>query len=112
MANDQPAPYDEHDYGVIANAIFTELCLRDKDDRIAGRDPAWHNLRELVRDRLGAYRIENDVQHLAEDLLQDERGFIERDPHSLNIRLTRLGRENCNIGIDVPPSTHQIRTRL
>jgi hypothetical protein len=40
-------------------------------------------------------------------MLLDERHFIERDLHNANVRLTSLGRENCDKGIDIPPSDIQ-----
>jgi hypothetical protein len=97
--NEQP-PYDRRDDWVIANNIFHELCELDADNRQAGNDPAWNDLGILVKERLGAYHINQDVRHLAEDILERERRFIERDPHTFNIRLTDLGRANCGRQID------------
>jgi hypothetical protein len=39
MANDQRPPYDAHDFEVMANNIFHELCELDRDDRGHERHP-------------------------------------------------------------------------
>jgi hypothetical protein len=57
------------------------------------RSPAWHDI-TILANRLRAYTDRVDV--LAETILQDERGFIERDPKTTNVRLTQLGRQNCD----------------
>jgi hypothetical protein len=93
MANDEHAPPYSHDYGIMANNIFHVLCELDLEDREHDRSPAWHDI-TILADRLRAYTDRVDV--LAETILQDERGFIERDPKTTNVRLTQLGRQNCN----------------
>jgi|1185.fasta_scaffold156257_1 hypothetical protein len=45
-----------------------------------------------------------DVAYLAETILKDERGFIELDLSTNNVRLKPLGRQNCDKGIHIPPS--------
>jgi hypothetical protein len=47
-----------------------------------------------------AYHINEDVRQLAEDMLERERGFIERDPHTFKVRLTGQERANCGKQID------------
>ena len=100
MRDYEKPPYNRRDDWVIANNIFHELCELDANDRQADNDPAWCDLRVLVRERLGAYHVKEDIRHLAEDILEHERRFIERDPHTLNVRLTDLGRANCGRQID------------
>ena len=100
MGDHEKPPYDRRVDWVIANNIFHELCELDANDRQADNDPAWHDLSVLVRKRLGAYHIKEDIRHLAEDILERERKFIERNPHTLNVRLTGLGRANCGRQID------------
>jgi hypothetical protein len=93
MANDEHTPPYNRDYGIMANNIFHVLCELDLDDREHDRPPAWHDI-AILADRLRAYT--DRVDALTETILQDERGFIERDPKSTNVRLTQLGRQNCN----------------
>jgi hypothetical protein len=64
-------------------------------------------------DKVGAFNNNIDVAYLVEDILV-ERQFIERDPHTNNVRLTTLGRQNCDREeIDIPPSDIQrLRRRL
>jgi hypothetical protein len=100
MGDNEKPPYDRRDDWVIANNIFHELCDLDVNDRHADSDSAWYDLRALVKERLDAYHVKDDVLHLAEDILEHERKFIERDPHTLNVRLTGLGRANCGRQID------------
>ena len=100
MEDNEKPPYDRRDDWVIANNIFHELCEIDANDRQTDNDSAWYDLRALVKERLEAYHVKDDVLHLAEDILEHERKFIERDPHTLNVRLTGLGRANCGRQID------------
>ena len=100
MEDNEKPPYDRRDDWVIANNIFHELCEVDANDRQTDNDSAWYDLRALVKERLEAYHVKDDVLHLAEDILEHERKFIERDPHTLNVRLTGLGRANCGRQID------------
>jgi hypothetical protein len=78
---------------IMANDIFHVLCELDLEDREHDRSPAWHDI-TILANRLSAYTDRVDV--LTETILQDERGFIERDPKTTNVRLTQLGRQNCN----------------
>lgn len=93
--------YDEHDNMIMANNVFMQLCLLDREDRENNREPQWQDIVAFA-DRVRAYDNRVDVAYIAETGFLDERGFIERDPHNTNVRLTPLGRENCNRGIDIP----------
>ena len=95
MANDQRPPYDAHDFEVMANNIFHELCELDRDDRGHERPPAWHDITVLVG-RLMAYDNRVNVAYITETILHDERGFIVHDPKTNNVSLTIRGRNNCN----------------
>jgi hypothetical protein len=108
---DDTAKYDEHDHGLIPSYIHNQLCLLDREDREAGRPPAWHDLTELVK-KMNAYDDKTDISYIAEVILDDEMGFIERNPTSYDVRLTQLGRDNCDKGIKIPTSAHQIRPDL
>ena len=48
-----------------------------------------------------------DVAYLAETTLLDQLKYIDRDIHSKNVRLTPLGRQNCDKGIPILPSDIQ-----
>lgn len=111
MANTSNYPNSEHDYDVVANYIHQKLCFMDKADIELGRPTAWHNLIELIR-KNNAYPIRIEIMDMAEKILADEKKFIERDPGTFNVRLTQLGRDNCDKGIDIPPSVHQIRSDI
>lgn len=99
----QLVPYNERDYAIMVNNVFIQLCQLDVEDRRSNTEPQWQNIKDLA-DRLRAYDNRVDVAYLAEETLLDERGFIERDMHSINVRLTPLGRENCGTGIDIAHS--------
>ncbi len=107
--NNQPARYDDHDDGVIANNIFNELCRRHREDRNVGRPSAWHDITELAEE---AFDNKIDIAYLAEEHLLDRLHFIERDPKNQNVRLTESGRQKCDKGIDIPPSNNQLRVNL
>jgi HEPN domain-containing protein len=111
MADDERPLYEDRDVRIIANNIFHELCLRDTEDRFAGRPAASHDLRELAK-RVAAYDNSEDVRHLAEDYLAEELHYLERDPHNFQVRLTQRGRDDCDKGIEIPPSDRQIRPQL
>ena len=100
MRDNEKPPYNRRDDWVIANNIFHELCELDANDRQVDNNSSWLDLRVLVKKRLEAYHVKEDVLSLAEDILEHERKFIERDPHTLNVRLTSLGRANCGRQID------------
>jgi hypothetical protein len=102
MANGQPH-YDVHDYGVMASNVFYELCEIDKDDRREGRPPTWHDISELVK-KLSVYLNKVDVASITKAIVLWENGFVELDPRENNIKLTELGRQNCDKGIEVPQS--------
>jgi hypothetical protein len=98
--NSEKPPYDRRDDWVLANNIFRKLCELDANDRQADNDSAWHDLRILVKERLESYDFKENILHLAEDILEHERKLIERDPHTLNVRLSGFGRANCGRQID------------
>jgi hypothetical protein len=100
MGDNEKPSYNRRDDWVIANNIFHELCELDANDRQADNNSSWLDLRVLVKKRLEAYHVKEDVLSRAEDILEHERKFIERDPHTLNVRLTSLGRANCGRQID------------
>jgi hypothetical protein len=100
MGDNEKPPYNRRDDWVIANNIFHKLCELDANDRQADNNSSWLDLRVLVKKRLEAYHVKEDVLSRAEDILEHERKFIERDPHTLNVRLTSLGRANCGRQID------------
>jgi hypothetical protein len=107
MAHDERPLYEDRDVRIIASNIFHELCLRDAEDRAALKPSTSHDLRELS-ERLRAYHNNEDVLHIAEDYLAEELKFIERDPCSFQVKLTKKGRENCHKGIEIPPSERAI----
>lgn len=100
MANDQRPPYDAHDFEVMANNIFHELCELDREDRENNNPPTPHDITVLA-DRLRAYISLVDVAYIAEEILGDGLGFIERDPMTQNVWLTQLGREQCGERINI-----------
>lgn len=99
--NEQP-PYDQQDEETISNNIFQRLCELDKQDREASREPGWYDLKDIAANLKG-FHIREDVRQLAEDILENEKGFIKRDPHSFKVILTTLGRQNCGKRITVNP---------
>jgi hypothetical protein len=90
----------------MANHVFYALCKLDKEDRRLGRDPQWQDI-VAPADEVRAIDDRIDVSYIAEEMLLDERRFIERDLHNANVRLTPLGRENCGKDIEIPPSDIQ-----
>ncbi|MFZ0513304.1 MAG: hypothetical protein WAM14_16975 [Candidatus Nitrosopolaris sp.] len=98
--------YDDRENAIMANHVFLELCKLDEEDRRSNRDPQWRDIVSLA-DLVKAFDERIDVSYIAEEMLLDERHFIERDLHNANVRLTKLGRENCDKGIEIPPSDIQ-----
>jgi hypothetical protein len=97
--NEQPS-YDKQDEVIMANNIFVRLCELDKQDREMGRDASWSDLKDIAQ-KLKGFHVHEDVRQLAQDILENEKGFIERDPHTFRVRLTGAGRKNCGTRIDV-----------
>jgi hypothetical protein len=91
----------ERDYAIMANNVFHRLCTTPEE---------WHDIKSLAEE-VRAFDNEDDVAHIAETVLLDMQ-FIERDPHTNNVRLTPLGRQNCARGIAIPPSDIQRLKRL
>ena len=96
------APYDERDYAIMTNDVYLQLCQMDREDRNV-REPKLHDITTLA-ENVGVFDNRAEVAYLAETTLLDELGYIERDIHNKNVRLTPLGRQNCDRGIDIPPS--------
>ena len=103
MADDQRKfPYNERDWAIMANDIFRQLC---------SIGPGWHDI-SLLTVNVIADEDKVDVAYIAEDVLVGT-GYIERDMHTINVRLTELGRQNCDRDIEIPPSYIQrLRTLL
>jgi hypothetical protein len=78
----------------------------DRKDRDKNREPKWHDI-TTIAEAVGAFDLTVDVGYLAETTLLDELRYIERDLHSNNVRLTSLGRQNCEKRIHIPPSDIQ-----
>ena len=108
MANNNDTPYEERDDAIVANNILMQLCILDREDRDAGRQPAWHDITTLAK-HVRAFDNRTDVAYIAEERL---RGLIERDPQNQNVRLTEEGRQMCRKGIDILPSSNQARVKL
>jgi hypothetical protein len=89
--------YDERSYNIMANNIFSRLCAMQGEE--------WHDITTLS-EQLKGFDKSTDVAYLAEAALV-ERGYIERDPLTNNVRLTPEGRQNCATGIEIPPSDIQ-----
>lgn len=102
MGDTERPPYDHKDYETIANNIFERLCERDKRDRESGKVANWHDLRGIVT-KLRGFHVPTDVRALAEDILENEKKYMERDPHTFQVRLTELGRQNCGKRVVVTP---------
>lgn len=106
------AKYDDRDDTIMSNNVFRQLCLLDEEDRRSNRDPRWQNIVSLA-DQVRAIDNRIDVAYIAEHFLLDERRFIDRDQQNNNVRLTVLGRENCDKDIGILPSDIQkLRKRL
>lgn len=75
----------------------------DDEDRGNNREPRWQDI-VIPADGARAFDNRIDVAYLAESTLLDDKGFIERDVQSTNVRLTGIGRANYATGIDIPSS--------
>jgi hypothetical protein len=60
---------------------------------------------------VGGFDDKVHVAYISETILL-ELGYIERDPHNKNVRLTPLGLQNCGKGIRIPPSDIQKLKKL
>ncbi|HEY7080730.1 MAG TPA: hypothetical protein VH500_13580 [Nitrososphaeraceae archaeon] len=103
-------PYDERDYAIMANNVYNQLCRMDREVGIKNGEPQWHDIITLA-EMVGEFDNRVHVAHLAETVLE-ERGYLERDKQNKNVRLTLLGRQNCDNGIDIPPSDIQRLKKL
>jgi hypothetical protein len=90
----EPSEYEPKDFETILNSVHHALCNLDKKDRKAGRKPKWQSLEDIVK-KMKGFGITQDVWYLAEYMLRDERGLIERHPKNFKVRLTKEGREQC-----------------
>ena len=61
---------------------------------------------------MNGYDDKISISYLAEAIHYDEREFVERNPANYDVRLTKLGRDNCDKGIEIPPSENQIRPEM
>jgi len=83
------APYDNYDNTIMTNNLFRRLCTLDEDDRNNNRPSRWHDITTLAKE-VRAFTNSTDVAYITET------GYIERDINNNNVRLTDLGRQNCN----------------
>lgn len=90
----EPSDYGESDYSIIVNNIHARLCSLDESDRNLGLPSQWQPLEEQIN-HLDAYSDKSDIWYLAEYILKDEKGLIERDKSSFKVRLTKKGRKLC-----------------
>ena len=86
---------DDRDFAIIADNVYQQLCS------LGGE---WQNIVALA-EKVKSYGqlSSSDVAYIAEAVLL-EMGYIERDPHSIRVKLSPLGRERCGRGIIIPPS--------
>ena len=92
--NSETSPYDTKDFETVLNYAHHALCNLDKEDREAGRPPQWHSLQVIVNEMRG-YLITEDIWYLAEYMLHEERGLIERSSSEFRVKLTQSGRDHC-----------------
>jgi hypothetical protein len=85
-------------YGIL----FHRLCSMDEEDRKKNRESQWHDTNTLKKE-LKAFGNAADATYVAEAVLLETQ-YIERDPHTNNVRLTKRGRDNCSNQIKIPPS--------
>ena len=90
----EPSEYESHEFDSILNYVHHTLCDKDKSDRKAGRVPKWQSFEDVVK-KMKGFPQKTDVWHLAEFMLRDERGLIERHSKNFKVRLTQSGRERC-----------------
>ena len=85
-------------YGIL----FHLLCSMDEEDRKKNRESHWHDT-TAFKGGLKAFGNTIDAIYIAEAILLEIQ-YIERDPQTNNIRLTKLGRDNCGNPIEISPS--------
>jgi hypothetical protein len=91
----EPSEYESLEFEPILNNVHHTLCDKDKRDRKAGRVPKWQSLEDIVKKMKGLSQT-TDVWYLAEFMLRDQSGLIERHPKNFKVRLTQKGREQCD----------------
>jgi hypothetical protein len=82
--------------------LFNRLCSLDELDKRNNLEPQWVNITDLGDD-LKAFNNATDAAYLAEAILLDIQ-YIERDPYTNNVRLTKRGRDNCQNSIEISPT--------
>jgi hypothetical protein len=97
--------YTGREVAAMANHVFHGLCKLDEEQRRNNEDPKWQNIGPLA-DQVRAITNKVHVACVAEYALL-RKGFIELNIQNAQVRLRRLGRENCARGIDIPPSDIQ-----
>lgn len=91
----ESSEYESHEFESILNYVHHTLCDKDKrDNRKAGRVPKWQSLEDIVK-KMKGFPQTTDVWYLAEFILRDQRGLIERHSKHFKVRLTQNGRERC-----------------
>jgi len=91
----EPSEYESFEFEPILNNVHRTLCDKDKRDRKAGRVPKWQSLEDIDKKMKGLSQT-TDVWYLAEFMLRDQSGLIERHPKNFKVRLTQKGREHCD----------------
>ncbi|MGH9983137.1 MAG: hypothetical protein ACRD8W_04180 [Nitrososphaeraceae archaeon] len=97
----EPSEYESHEFEVILNYVHHALCNLDRKDRKKGRKPKWQSLEDIVKQMKG-FGITLEVWYLADYMLQEERGLIERHPKDFRVRLTKEGRNQCDQRLTEP----------
>ena len=91
----EPSENESHEYESILNYVHQTLCDKDMRDRKAGRAPKWQSFEDIVK-KMKGFPQTIDVWCLAEFMLRDQRGLIERHSKNFKVRLTQNGRERCS----------------
>jgi hypothetical protein len=95
-------PYNNQDMIWNYGILFHLLCSMDEEDRKKNRESQWHDTKSFT-EGLKAFGDAIDAVYIAEAILLEIQ-YIERDPQTNNIRLTKLGRDNCSNPIEISPS--------
>lgn len=94
MMTSEPSEFESRKFESILNYVHHNLCDKDKRDRKAGRVPKWQSLEDIIKKMKGVPQT-TDVWYLAEFILRDQSGVIERHSKNFKVRLTQNGRELC-----------------
>lgn len=87
--------YESDEFESILNHVHHTLCDKDKRDRKADQVPKWQSLEDIVK-KMKCSPQAPDVWHLAEFILRDQSGLLERHSKHFKVRLTQYGRERCS----------------